>query len=147
MAAIIDSVAPQATVTSRSGSTGRPHSAAFFSAMASRSTLAPQVVAYWWYSPPRASAAWAASTISAGGSKSGKPWAKLMARSGPWRARFTRVISRMTDSVNLEALALSPIVTSPSTDVTGVDAPAPDETARRSRPDNGQGPPARADRG
>src|SRR5437879_12509667 len=38
-------------------------------------------------------------------SKSGKPWAKLMARSGPLRARFKRVISRMTDSVKLRALS------------------------------------------
>src|SRR6266568_3750238 len=38
-------------------------------------------------------------------SKSGKPCAKLMERSGPLRARFNRVISRMTDSVKLWALS------------------------------------------
>jgi len=116
MAAIIDSVAPQATVTSVSGSTGRAHSADLRSAIAWRSAGAPQVVAYWWWAPPAVSAAWAARTISGGGSKSGKPCAKLIARSGPCRARLTRVISRMTDSVKLLALALSPPARRSATD-------------------------------
>jgi len=47
MAAIIDSVAPQATVTSVSGSTAAPQERDCFSAMACRSWGAPQVVAYW----------------------------------------------------------------------------------------------------
>jgi len=38
--------------------------------------------------------------------KSGKPWAKLTAFSGPLRARLRRVISRMTLSVKLSALRL-----------------------------------------
>jgi hypothetical protein len=43
--------------------------------------------------------------MRASGSKSGKPWAKLTALSGPFRARFKRVISRMTDSVKLCAFS------------------------------------------
>src|ERR1700692_2504501 len=39
--------------------------------------------------------------------KSGKPWAKLMALSGPLSARLRRVISRMTDSVKLWAFSES----------------------------------------
>src|SRR6266508_1616570 len=46
------------------------------------------------------------------GSKSGKPWAKLTAFAGPWRARFSRVISRMTDSVTLCALSEVPVLVS-----------------------------------
>src|SRR3981081_4185018 len=37
--------------------------------------------------------------------KSGKPWAKFTARSGPFSWRFSRVISRMTDSVKLCAFS------------------------------------------
>ena len=44
--AIIASVAPQVTVTCRSGSTSTPLSRANFSAMAARSGGAPQVMAY-----------------------------------------------------------------------------------------------------
>src|SRR5438477_16716 len=46
---------------------------------------------------------------SSSGSKSGNPWAKLIARSGPCRARLRRVISRMTDSVKLSAFSERPI--------------------------------------
>ena len=41
------SVAPQVTVTSVSGSTVRPYQSAYLWARASRSRLAPQVMAYW----------------------------------------------------------------------------------------------------
>jgi len=98
------SVAPQATVISRSASSGRPQASACFAATASRSCGAPQVVAYWL--KPSSSACFAASMISAEGGKSGKPWAKLTARSGPFNARLRRVISRMTLSVKLSALRL-----------------------------------------
>src|SRR2546429_5672230 len=51
----------------------------------------------------------AASRRRPSGSKSGNPWAKLIARSGPCRARLRRVISRMTDSVKLSAFSERPI--------------------------------------
>src|SRR3989441_3734771 len=101
MAAIMASVAPHDTVTSVSGSTSRPQAAACFRATAWRSCGAPHVVAYWLY--PSRSACAAASRIRGSVSKSGKPWAKLIASSGPLRARFNRVISLMTDSVKLWA--------------------------------------------
>src|SRR6202011_373435 len=103
IAAIIASVAPHETVTSVSGSTSRFHSTDCFRATARRSCGAPQVVAYWLYPSRRATAA--ASRIRGSVSKSGKPCAKFTARSGPFRARFNRVISRMTDSVKLCAFS------------------------------------------
>ena len=54
----------------------------------------PQVIAYWWKSPSMAR--WAASMSSRGGLKFGIPWARLM----PSYWLLTRVISRITDSVN-----------------------------------------------
>src|SRR6478672_10112672 len=57
-------------------------------------------IAYWLTSAKIASAA--ACLSSSGAGKSGKPWARLTA---PW-AIARRFISRMTDSVNREALAL-----------------------------------------
>jgi hypothetical protein len=70
MAAIIPSVAPQVTVTWVSGSTVQPGwNRAAFAAIASRSGLAPQVIAYWLMSAWRASAA--ASLSSVGQAKSG----------------------------------------------------------------------------
>src|SRR5262245_60784854 len=62
--------------------------------MARRRRGAPHVIAYWWKSPSRAR--WAAATSSAGGGKSGIPCARLI----PPCSSLTRVISRMTDSVN-----------------------------------------------
>src|SRR5262245_41333805 len=62
--------------------------------MARRSPGAPQVIAYWWKSPSRARCA--ASTTAAGGAKFGIPWARL---TPPYWSQ-TRVISRITDSVN-----------------------------------------------
>src|SRR6266851_2857710 len=103
MAAIMASLAPHETVISVSGSTPRPHAADCFLATADRSCGAPHVVAYWLY--PSRSAAAAASRIRGSVWKSGKPCAKLTARSGPFRARFKRVISRMTDSVKLWAFS------------------------------------------
>src|SRR4026209_451922 len=62
--------------------------------MARRSRGVPQVMAYCGKSP--SSARCAASPSSRGGGKLGMPWARLM----PSYWLFTRVISRMTDSVN-----------------------------------------------
>src|SRR5690348_6558275 len=101
MAAIIASVAPHDTVISVSASTARPHDADCLSAIALRSCGAPHVVAYWL--KPSRNARAAASRMRESGSKSGNPCAKLTARCGPCRARFRRVISRMTDSVKLWA--------------------------------------------
>src|SRR6478672_5935936 len=56
-------------------------------------------MAYWFTSARMA--ATAASLISAGAGKSGKPWARLTAPC----ATASRVISRITDSVNVSALA------------------------------------------
>src|SRR6185295_7324312 len=53
------------------------------------------------------SASAAAATMRGSVSKSGKPWAKLIARSGPLSSRLSRVISRMTDSAKLCALSES----------------------------------------
>src|SRR5260370_19575229 len=103
MAAIMASVAPHDTVTSDSGSTSRPHATPCFLATAWRSCGASHVVAYWLN--PSLSASAAASRIRGSVAKSGKPWAKLTARSGPLSARFNRVISRMTDSVKLCAFS------------------------------------------
>src|SRR5216684_8358540 len=103
MAAIIASVAPHDTVTSDSGSTSRPQATPCFRATAWRSCGAPHVVAYWLN--PSLSASAAASRIRGSVAKSGKPWAKLTARSGPLSARFNRVISLMTDSVKLCAFS------------------------------------------
>src|SRR3979411_1376680 len=102
MAAIIASVAPHETVTSVSGSTGRPHVADCLRATALRSCGAPHVVAYWL--KPSCSAFAAASRMRASVLKSGKPWAELTALLAlSWR--LSRVISRMTDSVKLCAFS------------------------------------------
>src|SRR5450432_2982620 len=93
MEAIIPSVDPQHTVTSRSGSYSKPYHFRYLAAMASRNGFAPQVMAYWLKSAAMASCA--ACLISAGALKSGKPWAKLTALHSMAR----RVISRITDSV------------------------------------------------
>src|SRR5215813_9457197 len=99
MADIMASVEPQQMVISRSGSYATDWVRSNFSTMASRSGLAPQVMAYWLMSSEMA---WrAASLISAGAGKSGKPCDRLTALC--FMAR--RVISRMTDSVNCSALA------------------------------------------
>src|SRR2546425_3700051 len=92
-AAAIASVAPQVTVSSVSGSTVMPYQSAYFRASASRRRLAPQVIAYWLMSARIARAA--ASLMTSGAGKLGKPWARLMAPC----SLATRVIPRMTDSV------------------------------------------------
>src|SRR5277367_89684 len=101
IADIIASVDPQQMVISRSGSTRTFCVRANFSTMASRSGFAPQVMAYWLMSS--AMACRAASLISAGAAKSGKPCDRLTALC----FCASRVISRMTDSVNCSALAES----------------------------------------
>src|SRR6266566_4220195 len=103
IAAIIASVAPFETVTSLPASTSRPHAMDCLRATASRRGAAPHVVAYWLW--PSRSASTAASTMRGSVSKSGKPWAKLIERSGPLSSRFCRVISRMTDSAKLSAFS------------------------------------------
>src|SRR4029450_22041 len=87
--------------------------------MARRSRGVPQVIAYWWKSPSKAR--WAASTSSRGGGKLGIPWARLM----PSCWLFTRVISRMTDSVNPCTRCEIPIMTA---------APSAPGSARRALP-------------
>ena len=79
MAAIIASVAPQVTVTWVSGSIAPQPGKwrAVVAAIASRSGLLPQVIAYWLMSSRTAAAA--ASLSSGGHGKSGKPWARLTA--------------------------------------------------------------------
>src|SRR5712691_9421883 len=99
IADIIASVEPQQMVISRSGSTRTPCVRSNFSTIASRSGFAPQVMAYWLMSSEIACRA--ASLISAGAAKSGKPCERLTALC--FIAR--RVISRMTDSVNCSAFA------------------------------------------
>src|ERR1700722_230501 len=95
--AMMDSVEPQQTVISRSVSIEMPVVLANFSAMERRRFFEPQVMAYWLMSAAIASCA--ARLISAGAGKSGKPWDKLTAL---WRIA-SRVISRITDSVNRSA--------------------------------------------
>src|ERR1700682_5508737 len=107
MAAIIASVAPQETVTSASGSSSKPQAADCFFATALRSCGAPHVVAYWL--KPSRSALAAASRMRSSVLKSGNPWAKFTALSAPLSCRFSRVISRMTDSVKLCAFSESRI--------------------------------------
>src|SRR5437762_8432316 len=65
--------------------------------MASRNGLAPHVIAYWLMSASIARLA--ASLISSGAAKSGKPCARLIALC----LIASRVMSRMTDSVKLAA--------------------------------------------
>src|ERR1051325_11703756 len=69
--AAIASVAPQVTVSSASGFTSIPYHSRYFRATASRSRLAPQVMAYWLMSARMAAAA--ASLSTAGGGESGHP--------------------------------------------------------------------------
>ncbi len=83
------------TVSSVSGFTSSPYHSRYFRAMASRSRLAPQVMAYWLMSAR--SAATAASLSTSGAGKLGKPCARLIA---PCSAA-SRVIPRMTDSVKV----------------------------------------------
>src|SRR5690349_19395728 len=73
-----------------------PYHRLYFSAIAMRSAELPQVTAYWLMLPWIA--AHAASFIGSGIGKSGNPCARLTASC--WLAM--RVISRMTDSVNVE---------------------------------------------
>src|SRR5262245_11611852 len=75
--------------------------------MAWRRRGVPQVMAYWWKSPSRARCA--ASTSSRGGGKFGMPCARLM----PLYWLFTRVISRMTDSVKPWTRFEIPIIAPP----------------------------------
>jgi hypothetical protein len=72
-----------------------------FAARASRKFGAPQVMAYWW--GPGLLTRSRALQIAAGGSKSGKPWERLIAPC----ALATRVIILMTDSVKCLSLRLT----------------------------------------
>src|SRR6266480_4724826 len=98
IAAIIPSVEPQVTVISVSGSISRSRYHFVFRAIASRKSFAPHVIAYWLRSFSIALIAFC--LISSGAAKSGKPCDKLTA---PY-FNASRVISRITDSVNKLAL-------------------------------------------
>src|ERR1043166_883090 len=63
--AAIAAVAPQVTVSSASGFTSIPYHSRYFRATASRSRLAPQVMAYWLMSARMAAAAASLSTAGA----------------------------------------------------------------------------------
>src|SRR5438552_12267151 len=91
----IASVAPQVTVRSVSGFTTIPYQSWYFLARASRSRLAPQVIAYWLTLSRIARIA--ASFRTSGQGKLGNPWAKLMAPC----SLASRVMPRMTDSVKV----------------------------------------------
>src|SRR6266496_469071 len=92
------SVEPQVTVISVSGSMSRPRYQSVFVAIASRKSFAPQVIAYWL--TLSAMACIATRLMSSGAAKSGKPCERLTA---PYFIA-SRVISRITDSVNRLAL-------------------------------------------
>src|SRR5216684_5620839 len=92
------SVEPQVTVISVSGSISRPRYHFVLCAIASRKSFAPQVIAYWLTSS--AMACIATRLMSSGAGKSGKPCERLTA---PYFIA-SRVISRITDSVNKLAL-------------------------------------------
>ncbi len=92
------SVEPQQTVISRSGSISIPRKRFVFAVSASRNFFAPQVMAYWLMSAKTASEA--AFFRTSGAAKSGNPCDRLIAPC--WMA--SRVISRITDSVNSAAL-------------------------------------------
>src|SRR3954467_12033078 len=101
MAVIVDiiaSVAPQQTGTCRSATTSTPYRRMNDCAIASRSGRAPHVTAYWLTSALMA--AHAASLTAAGAAKSGNPCDRFT----PPCFSLSRVISRMTDSVNCRAL-------------------------------------------
>ena len=94
-AAIMASVEPQVTTSSEFGSTFCPEKCSILAAIASRRFCAPQVIAYW-CGPVVATCA-KRSVSSLGGSKSGKPWERLIAS----YCRHTRVIRRITESVKV----------------------------------------------
>ena len=75
-----------------------PYRVRYSSAIASRNSSAPHVIGYWLMSSVIARRA--ASLISSGAGKSGKPCERLIAPC----ATESRVISRITDSVNEDAL-------------------------------------------
>src|SRR2546422_8274200 len=87
-------ISPHVTVISVSGFTVIWYQSAYLRARASRSRLAPQVMAYWFTSSRIARAA--ASFRTSGAGKFGNPWARLMAPC----SLASRVIPRITDSVN-----------------------------------------------
>ena len=88
------SVEPMVTTISFSGSRVRPMKRPHLRARACRKLGAPMVMGYWW--GPRRLTSARRSSISRGGSKSGNPWARLMAP----QSREIRVIRRITESVN-----------------------------------------------
>src|SRR5215208_6779153 len=88
------SVEPHVTVISVSGSISIPKYERVLLAIALRKSFAPQVIAYWLMSWSIAS--FALRLMSSGAEKSGKPCDRFTA---PY-FNASRVISRMTDSVN-----------------------------------------------
>ena len=102
------SVEPMVTTISVSGSRVRPMKRPHFLARAWRKLGAPMVMGYWcgpwWLTSSRRS------SMALGGSKSGKPWARLMAP----HSREIRVIRRITESVkSLFFLLISCIIIGP----------------------------------
>ena len=93
MVSTMASVEPMVTTISVSGSRVRPMNRPHFRASAWRKLGAPMVMGYWW-GPKRLTSA-SRSIMAWGGSKSGKPWARLMAPT----SMAIRVIRRMTESV------------------------------------------------
>ena len=87
------SVEPMVTTISVSGSRVRPMKRPHFLARAWRKLGAPMVMGYWW--GPWWLTSSKRSSMALGGSKSGKPWARLMAP----HSREIRVIRRITESV------------------------------------------------
>ena len=88
------SVEPMVTTISVSGSSVRPMKRPALRASACRKFGAPIVMGYW--CGPSALTSARRSVSALGGSKSGKPCARLIAP----HARLTRVMRRMTESVN-----------------------------------------------
>ena len=101
MVSTIASVEPMVTTISVSGSSVRPMKRPALRASACRKFGAPIVMGYW--CGPSALTSARRSVSALGGSKSGKPCARLIAP----QSMLMRVIRRMTESVKCSFLLLS----------------------------------------
>ena len=88
------SVEPMVMTMLVSGSMSRPEKCLVLAATARRKFGAPMVMGYW--CGPLTATSMSLSVMALGGSKSGKPWARLMAL----LAMAMRVMRRITESVN-----------------------------------------------
>ncbi len=104
---IMASVEPQVTTICVSGSMSICMRGLCLAASAARKLGAPHVMAYW--CGPSAAALARRFLMASGGSKSGKPWERLMA---PY-CMETRVMRRMTESVNCAVRWLSSCMVCP----------------------------------